>query len=140
MSNPCKHWFEGMVARSETMCPFCEIEQLRAEVQRLRDEAMMQAQYTQPDDVMFEKIERAARASYRHHQSSIRGQQLTRADSYESHLIWAAQQHVRSEAAKPDCRVCIRNEMCLTLNKGLIKCVNGSDFNEWAKIQLWRTE
>lgn len=28
----CKHWFEGMVARSETMCPFCEIEKLRAEL------------------------------------------------------------------------------------------------------------
>ena len=28
----CKHWFEGMVARSETTCPFCEIDELRAEL------------------------------------------------------------------------------------------------------------
>ena len=28
----CKHWFEGMVERSETMCPFCEIDNLRADL------------------------------------------------------------------------------------------------------------
>lgn len=27
---PCKHWSEGLVARSETECPFCEIDRLRA--------------------------------------------------------------------------------------------------------------
>jgi chromosome segregation ATPase len=43
MSNPCKHWFEGMVARSETICPFCEIAKLKtqsdealAEVERVK--------------------------------------------------------------------------------------------------------
>lgn len=36
MSEPCKHWFEGMVARSETECPFCRYEQ----AERDRDEAV----------------------------------------------------------------------------------------------------
>lgn len=44
-----------------------------------------------PDEErMFVEIEHAASASLRRHRSSTRGQTLTRADSSDSHLIWAA--------------------------------------------------
>ena len=39
---------------------------------------------------MFMQIDHWARESYKRHQSSVRGQMITAADSYESHVIWAA--------------------------------------------------
>jgi len=42
------------------------------------------------EDAMFTQIEAKARATYRRHAFSARGQIITRADSYESHLVWAA--------------------------------------------------
>ena len=41
------------------------------------------------DDRMFAEIEAAAKASFHRHRTSCRGQTLTRADNYESHLVWA---------------------------------------------------
>lgn len=38
MCDPCKHWFEGMVARSETKCPFCEIDELREALANLHSD------------------------------------------------------------------------------------------------------
>ena len=42
------------------------------------------------DDKMFMQIDHWARQSYKRHQSSVRCQAITAADSYESHVIWAA--------------------------------------------------
>jgi hypothetical protein len=39
MTTPCKHWFEGMVARSETVCPFCRIDELEAQVAQYKADA-----------------------------------------------------------------------------------------------------
>lgn len=35
--NPCKHWVVGAIATSETACPFCEIERLKAEIKQDTD-------------------------------------------------------------------------------------------------------
>ena len=43
-------------------------------------------------DALIDQIESAARASFRRHQSSIRGQILTAADNYDWHLLHAAYQ------------------------------------------------
>jgi hypothetical protein len=42
------------------------------------------------EDAMFTQIEAKARATYRRHSFSAKGQIFTKADSYESHLVWAA--------------------------------------------------
>jgi hypothetical protein len=42
------------------------------------------------EDAMFTQIETKARATYRRHTFSAKGQIITRADDYESHLVWAA--------------------------------------------------
>jgi hypothetical protein len=42
------------------------------------------------EDAMFTQIEAKARATYRRHSFSAKGQIITRADGYESHLVWAA--------------------------------------------------
>lgn len=70
---------------------------LRAEVERLQGEIDWIA--AQPaDDRMFAEIEAAARASFRRHKSSVRGQILTRSDSIESHTVWAALSWAESRA------------------------------------------
>ena len=43
-------------------------------------------------DALIDHIESAARASFRRHQSSIKGQILTAADNYDWHLLHAAYQ------------------------------------------------
>ena len=43
-------------------------------------------------DALIDQIESAARASFRRHQSSIKGQILTAADCYDFHLLHAAYQ------------------------------------------------
>ena len=43
-------------------------------------------------DALIDQIESAARASFRRHQSSIKGQILTAADNYDWHLLHAAYQ------------------------------------------------
>ena len=43
-------------------------------------------------DELIDQIESAARASFRRHQSSIKGQLLTAADNYDWHLLHAAYQ------------------------------------------------
>ncbi len=43
-------------------------------------------------DALIDQIESAARASFRRHQSSIKGQLLTAADNYDWHLLHAAYQ------------------------------------------------
>jgi uncharacterized Zn finger protein (UPF0148 family) len=41
------------------------------------------------EDKMFMQISHWARESYKRYQSSVRGQMITAADAYESHVIWA---------------------------------------------------
>ena len=67
-----------------------ELRALRAQLEAA--EAEIDWIKAQPDDDgrMFAEIEAAAKASYRRHRSKVRGQVITRADSYESHLVWAA--------------------------------------------------
>ena len=43
-------------------------------------------------DALIDQIESAARASFRRHQGRIKGQLLTAADCYDSHLLHAAYQ------------------------------------------------
>lgn len=43
-------------------------------------------------DALIDQIESAARASFRRHRGSIRGQQLVAADNYDWHLLRAAYQ------------------------------------------------
>ena len=43
-------------------------------------------------DALIDQIESAARASFRRHQGSIKGQMLTAADNYDWHLLHAAYQ------------------------------------------------
>ena len=42
------------------------------------------------EDAMFTQIEAKARATYRRHTSWAKGQNISRGDGYESHLVWAA--------------------------------------------------
>lgn len=57
------------------------------------------------EDAMFTQIEAKARATYRRHTFSAKGQIITRADGYESHLVWAAVdwalQRERTQIVKP---------------------------------------
>ena len=63
-------------------------------------------------DALIDQIESAARASFRRHRGSIRGQQLTAADNYDWHLLHAAYQagHAAGVAAerKRCARLCAR--------------------------------
>jgi hypothetical protein len=79
-----------------------------AENERLTKEAMHGAEFTHSDDAMFERIERAARASFNRHRRATRGQQCTRADAYETHLVWATQQEVKAER---DAAIAERDEL-----------------------------
>ena len=45
---------------------------------------------TDNDDKMFMQIDHWARKSYKRHQSLVRGQAVTTADAFESHIVWAA--------------------------------------------------
>jgi hypothetical protein len=82
--------------------------ELIAENERLTKEAMYGAEFTHSDDAMFERIERAARASFNRHRRATRGQQCTRADAYETHLVWATQQEVKAER---DAAIAERDEL-----------------------------
>ena len=42
------------------------------------------------DDKMFMQIDHWAHKSYKRHQSSVRGQAITAADAFKSHIVWAA--------------------------------------------------
>lgn len=78
------------------------IKELEAEVTALRSEAMFLQEYQQqdPDDAEFEIIERAARESYRHSKSQVRGTTITRSDGIEAHIIWATRKFDESKSAK----------------------------------------
>lgn len=56
---------------------------------------------TDPDDKMFEQIELWTRQSYAHHKSRIGGQQITAADSVDSHRVWAALRWAKEYGAQP---------------------------------------
>jgi hypothetical protein len=57
------------------------------------------------EDAMFAQIEAKARATYRRHTFSAKGQIITRAGGYEPHLVWAAidwaLQRERTQIVKP---------------------------------------
>lgn len=68
-----------------------ELEVLRAENAELKAELMFNESLTEREDIEFAQIFSAARMSYRNFQGKIRGQTITKADSFDSHLVWAAQ-------------------------------------------------
>ena len=83
-----------------------EIDQLRAqlaiaqaEIERLKEVAMFFSTYTEPDELEMDMIENAARESFRRANSGVRGTTITRANSYESHVIWAAKARINKELA-----------------------------------------
>jgi hypothetical protein len=53
------------------------------------------------EDKMFMQIDYWARESYKRHQSSVRGQVVTGADGYESHVIWATLRWAKENTAAP---------------------------------------
>jgi 2,4-dienoyl-CoA reductase-like NADH-dependent reductase (Old Yellow Enzyme family) len=59
------------------------------------------------DDKMFMQIDHWAHESYKRHKTSVRGQAITAADGYESHIIWATLRWVKentppAQPAVPD--------------------------------------
>ena len=81
-----------------------EIDQLRAQLavaqaenERLKEMAMFFSTYTDPDELEMDEIENAARESFRRANSGVRGTTITRANSYESHVIWAAKARINKE-------------------------------------------
>lgn len=54
-----------------------------------------------PEDRMFEEIDQMARESYKRHHSSTRGQMLVRADSWDSHVVWATKRWIEENAPLP---------------------------------------
>lgn len=81
-----------------------EIDQLRAQLaeaqaenERLKEMAMFFSTYTDPDELEMDEIENAARESFRRANSGVRGTTITRANSYESHVIWATKARISKE-------------------------------------------
>ena len=70
------------------------IADLVAENERLKEAAMFFSTYTDPDELVMDEIENAARESFRRANSGVRGTTITRANSYESHVIWATKARV----------------------------------------------
>jgi hypothetical protein len=67
------------------------------------------------DDKMFMQIDHWASESYKRHKTSVRGQAITAADGYESHIIWAtlrwAKENTPPAQPAPDCKetgVCVQ--------------------------------
>jgi len=53
------------------------------------------------EDKMYEQIDAWARQSYARHKCSVRGQQVTRSDSMDSHIIWATLRWAEEHKAAP---------------------------------------
>ena len=70
---------------------------LVAENERLKEMAMFFSTYTDPDELEMDEIENAARESFRRANSGVRGTTITRANSYESHVIWATKARINKE-------------------------------------------
>lgn len=70
---------------------------LVAENERLKEMAMFFSTYTDPDELEMDEIENAARESFRRANSGVRGTTITRANSYESHVIWATKARISKE-------------------------------------------
>jgi hypothetical protein len=65
--------------------------QLKQEQEPVQDDhqAFIDSLPTDGNDKMFMQIDHWARESYKRHQSSVRGQAVTAADAYDSHIVWA---------------------------------------------------
>ena len=70
---------------------------LVTENERLKEAAMFFSTYTDPDELEMDEIENAARESFRRANSGVRGTTITRANSYESHVIWATKARISKE-------------------------------------------
>lgn len=70
---------------------------LVAENERLKEMAMFFSTYTDPDELEMDEIENAARESFRRANSGVKGATITRANSYESHVIWATKARISKE-------------------------------------------
>ena len=74
-------------------------------------------------DALIDQIESAARASFRRHQDSIKGQLLTAADNYDWHLLHAAYQagihamHAQLAEAQRDAERWNRAVQCARLDQ-----------------------
>lgn len=94
-ARPIDDLVEKVVARAYTLdgVDNAEAVVVASPVQPSQEDADHQAfidALSDPEDKMFQQIDAWARKSYRHHKSSIRGQQITASDSFDSHLVWAA--------------------------------------------------
>ena len=92
-------------------------------------------------DALIDQIESAARASFRRHQGSIKGQILTAADNYDWHLLNAAYQagnqtmraqldEVRKDAAREQAR----QQVAKDLPARFVICVNVKRDEGWAQL------
>lgn len=82
-----------------------DCEALRAELAAIRAQGAAEdlsfMEFMDAEDAMFEQIDIAARKSFRRHQSSVKGQMFTRADGFDSHLVWAALDWAKKHNASP---------------------------------------
>jgi hypothetical protein len=79
------------------------------------------------EDAMFTQIEAKARATYRRHSFSAKGQIFTKADSYESHLVWAAIDWAKANTT-PQPVVDVNQKLVEAL-QAVLDC--GSTSNQW---------
>ena len=74
---------------------------------------------TDGDDKMFMQIDHWARKSYKRHQFSVRGQTITAADAFESHIVWAALRWAKENTHPPQRTwVGLTDEDCKGMNAG----------------------
>lgn len=84
-----------------------ERDALQAENERLRKALVEQSDHEAwlaslpPEDRMIEEIRSMATKAYLRHYTSIKGQQVSAADTMESHLIWATKRWVEINEPAP---------------------------------------
>lgn len=73
------------------------IRALRKEVEELRTRVEFSASISDIEEKKLFDIEQAARASFKRYKYSVRGQQVTALDSYDTHLTLAALNYSKAE-------------------------------------------
>lgn len=97
-----KDFANGVLISRDTMQQMIEALVEQATRQAAPDEYQQFIDSLDSEDKMFAQIEKWARESFVHHRSSIRGQQVTAADSETSHIIWATLRWAKEQVAPSD--------------------------------------
>ena len=83
---------EAIVKSWETLQAI--VQEQAADIERLRTELMFGQQCFEIDGSIVEKATNAAKVSFNRHRSSVKGQQVTEADGFDAHLVWATQAYM----------------------------------------------